>query len=934
MNAWEQVREELGSPSTQARVDAYVRLNELLEEPDTRERLQALENVLPAVLSVISTDLERPHDDILTPLCVRTLAYFMYHEQTADRVPVVLVQQLFRVFYNTSDQTVCLLVIWSLSKQKLDEEKHGLVPRLVELFCEATGNRFQSRKVQIYALNGLHETLIKYPEKMILTLKKWCHVVAKCLESTDPSTRDAARRIFQTLSSHAPLQGEAALIVTTCLRLHGVPAMHNHVQAKRMLDAVHLWGILISLLQETLRNDEAFLNELLAVPEATLRDADSHVRLQSVRAWRRVVHLFPNSWFLRKPLVQLVMAPLLVCFTSDTFDTVVDTALDSWLYVLAKAVAQVNEYCNIESYASVRNVWTHWYEEIITKALTSLSKRPLVLSRAQIIVQQLWRVGDCDEETQKSLCQEIQPSTCSFSLSMTPVFTPSVNATPLLTDYGVVLLLLVFPDCLVDLERIGHGFCTRLLHATTCAFDTKDEKLHKIYSKVAWGTWTMLANNSTLELSLRCRLIASMLPSGAMSKALSILPKSVERSLHTEATSLLQKVEENKWLASLLLWTASTDPLNRLVSMWIVDTIKILSSQEQFTTEGIVNAIKALSTLPSVSSLLDTFRFIVNRLQTPPTLTQVYELYQEFTKQLKVDEHTASSTSTHLSSPCLLEPPPPCEDVSTLSSSVEKKQATESTKLIPVRPIDTRRPTDLLQPALASSKEPISSIFQHFPQSFRQLIAFYNIKTIGDIAAMTEAEVQDFPLKDPSSTIHKALDEFLGRQERINTLANKSPHKRKSPFNTPPRSITPHRRMQLDKYRQGDDWPVAKLTFESPRPKVAEKVTFHLASPDGSVKMARPGEDSQQFHEIQDKSSVYSTKLLSHLERCNVYVDKIHHRALEKAPTPVSLLGDLEKAHGHVTTLAGRLHATAKAIATKHGHTSNDSLESKTASSF
>ncbi|OQR85725.1 hypothetical protein ACHHYP_11491 [Achlya hypogyna] len=995
-------RGSLDEQDNEAHISAYLRLNELLEAPDTPARLDAVSAALPMLLATFDADLAAEPDEHITPLCLRTLAYFLYHEHSVARIPdataTVLVGHLFRLLYTTTDQTTYLLALWSLTKQKLDEARHQLVPRLVEVFCQATINTFQSRKVQLYALQGLHETLLKHPAAMMAAATKWCHVVAKCLESRDKSTRDASRRLFQALCHRAPLPPDAATIVATCLRLHGEPMVQEHVKAQRMLEAVHLWGVLTVLLQAELRADERRLDAMLAVPDVALRDPEPPVRILSLQLWRGVVRLWPAPWIFRKPLVVLVLQPLLGSFEAEPLETVVDAAYGTWEAIATAAVANLTAYCADHSYDVVRTLWTRWYDEVVAKALRCLLRhpRPRLVRQAMTFLSHLWRVDDDDDETRRS--EPSAPGTESCSVAQTPA-PPSLARTPdvALPRTGTIAPLVLFQDALQAVAAafavddgasyalaIWHGFCHRLRAALVLAVDAHDARLRKVYCKLAWGMWSFVlgaATSPTLAWRHRQRLVPALVVEPAtMAAMLDAVPTSVASVLHTVEASLRQAgAGPLDWLLA-----AHTTGLARAAALLFAEAV--LQLHAGMGGPGDVNvAVEAAVAVAAVSRVAEWFApapTVLAQVATASALTDVQLLWDaasaspspsanDFEAAPTAAVDALQSLTDDTVSPCLLQPrpptpprpmppssppqemplpmpspapaPTPSPEPTLRSSPAAPPMPSASPELVPLplpepaqmlAPSVAARPS-MVHPCLAASKEPIASLFQHFPQSFRQLIAFYNIKTIGDLAAMSETRVRSFPMKDPVATVARALDEFSGRTARVNTLANKSPMRKRKAAGTPPRTLTPHRRMQLDMLREVVT-PM-QLSFDSPRAKVADKVTFHLASPDGRVRLARPGEDSQQLHDLPDeappidtaaddgKATVYSAKLLSHLERCSVYADRIHDRAVAGessgalAATP-ALLGDLETAHGALTALSGRLHATAKVLATKAGH--------------
>ncbi|KDO22855.1 hypothetical protein SPRG_11992 [Saprolegnia parasitica CBS 223.65] len=957
--AWSEVTTRLatrrqGRSSDDAHVSAYLQLNELLEAPDTPARLDAVTAALPSLLATFEHDLAAEADDNITPLVLRTLAYFLYHEHAVAHMPSTtatrLLQHLFRLLANTTDQTTYLLILWTLTKQRLDEATHAIVPRLVEALCQATINTFQSRKVQLYALQGLHETLLKHSTPMLACAHKWCHVVAKCLASSELATRDAARKFLQTLCHRAPLPEIVRDAVAAAVRLHGEPMVHAHVTHRRMLEAVHVWGILVVLLRETLLSDSALLDSILTVPDATLRDHDATVRLLSYQHWRAVVHLFPPKWSFRRPVVLLMLQPLHACFESETYETVLDAAMDTWMYIVSHAVADLGAFCSHGAYDAVRTLWIRWYDESVTKVVVGLHQRHRLrqVRQATAFVTALWRLvhDDDDDETRKSDLLVSSATAPGSSASCSVASTPALlcvgdrQLRALLPTSGTIAPLILFSDVLTCVaqfmgldtdsretgERIWAGFTRRLLDALATVAAASDAKQHKVYCKIAWGVVAFVLgapNSPSVPWMQRLRLTSIVFASAndAMTSMLRTMPVSVQTTLAAIDKRLRDQC------ATDLDWLLSLHPAggDRVAVLWLAECFLQLRD----LPDALDLALETASVLTSVAPWLAPATTVFPRISRAVSVANIHGMWTVASHDvISVDSSSAPEASP---SPCMLPPvPTPVYRKLDFEDEVGKN-------VLPGAPPTEASATHAIRPAstspLASSKEPIASIFQHFPQSFRQLIAFYNIKTVGDLASMPEAQVRTFPMKDPVATVARALDEFDNRAARVNTLANKSPLRKRKACSTPPRSLTPHRRMQLDMLREVVT-PV-QLRFESPKAKVAERVTFHLAATDGRLQLARPGEDSQVLHDLptdvpaqpaackddeSDRASVYSSKLLSHLDRCGVYVDKIHTRVTnDDLPSP-ALLGDLEAAHGAITKLSGRLHTAAKVIAAKHGH--------------
>ncbi|KAG1685624.1 hypothetical protein DVH05_007831 [Phytophthora capsici] len=349
----------------------------------------------------------------------------------------------------------------------------------------------------------------------------------------------------------------------------------------------------------------------------------------------------------------------------------------------------------------------------------------------------------------------------------------------------------------------------------------------------------------------------------------------------------------------------------------------------------------------------------------------------------------ASLDTTTTSSPCLLsastvEPCPASPTDRTVKSTEEKARSAPTTpqkidlsrqkasetnvmappfgsqsappKLIagrPQRPI-TSTP-QCIYPDLVGCTEAIISLYRHFPLGFRPFFSFYKIKTVGDLSSLPVEKVRTFGLKEPVSTVRRALDEFNGRKGRMKTLtgspfrqrsgsASTSPalpvHKgSKRPFHlesggVPPLSLEkrdPKRTKRLLVLDENDGDKEEKEGTPS-KPKLADRVTFCLQTGDsGETRITRPGEDSQDqlkpSEKVEDKESVYekmdtfTLKLLQHLRRSVYYMDKLvaeeeNLQSEESLQTSVENVGGVitnyQEAHDLVSRLALKLQIAAE----------------------
>ncbi|KAF0731677.1 hypothetical protein Ae201684P_006030 [Aphanomyces euteiches] len=1005
MEAWESVARALQSPTSgltednQMRMEAYLKLNELVEKPDTSARVDAMTQVLPQLLRAFLVDLNGNPDSTAIPLCLRALSYFMYHEYMARMFPVEMVQRLIdsmiHVLHNTTDQTIYLMCLWSLSKQNFDEAANHLVPRIVEVFCHACVNEFQSRKIQLHALFGLHMTLVKHPDAMLSRemLKRWCHVVSKCLSSSDKQTRDAARKVFQEMC-HFPA-GEND-IIATCIEMDVLHVMERHLQCNRHVEAIHLWGFVVVLLRQKLQAKDDLLNFVLQVPEATLCHADSRVRLLSLQHWRSVVDIFrihettttaasndawtdpTKFWLFRKPFLDVVTTPLSVCLASETFATVLSTGIETWHHVIAVAVLDFNRFCRsspltMDFCKAVMRQWKNWWDDIVGQlALTLLHRdtqdvaaiHPTLLDRTFRLLGRIWSVDADETETCESssfTAALASRSADTLSISNTPrapAMTRSEVAENLEVKASVAMLVLfqnalhfvfalhddaMLPESDALAGTVWHGLCFRIQVALqTIPSDLVDvRKAHRrlmtkcfafVFGCQQYQTKTASLNpdaGSLADLPLPRRLGLMELMVEKLDKT--ILNEAMEQSTSQLQPALTQKAQDHErdvasdelaWLQGVVLTSTSRSSMFGLAIYCVFLEFAIASSG------GGNDVSKRMASIQHIFQCLSQFELPATTKQDMLQVSLTFKAMLEPSKQS--------------SSP----PPPPSESFLRLFqdawNSLARKQdpAADSSDGSLVSPCmmdkqSLRRTStensNAIRPELIACKEPFSLIQHHFPQSFRRLLGFFNIKTIGDLCAKHVDEVSVMPLNDPINTVHKALDEYVGRRERLNTIANKSPMKRKhpfspqrphpSPFSSPMHTTTPSpnpRKMKSAVRNLSNEvWNEGESS-----PRVADTVKFNLERSDGTVRIIRPGEDSQSVEDPPSKQEAddgakmigLASKLVSHLERCEVYVDRLNNEKSTKRPTDCwnidhrSKVGqELLKANGIMTKLAANI---------------------------
>eukprot|EP00644_Phytophthora_capsici_P004423 jgi/Phyca11/109643/e_gw1.17.502.1 len=357
-------------------------------------------------------------------------------------------------------------------------------------------------------------------------------------------------------------------------------------------------------------------------------------------------------------------------------------------------------------------------------------------------------------------------------------------------------------------------------------------------------------------------------------------------------------------------------------------------------------------------------------------------------KVVQESEYVVASLDSTTTSPCLLsvspvEPCPASPTDRTVRSTEEKATSAPTTpqkidlsrqkasetnvvapsfgsqsappKLIAGRP---QRPIistpQCIYPDLVGCTEAIISLYRHFPLGFRPFFSFYKIKTVGDLSSMPVEKVRTFGLKEPVSTVRRALDEFNGRKGRMKTLtgspfrqrsgsASTSPalpvHKgSKRPFHlesggVPPLSLEKRDTKRTKRLLVLDDDEDKEEKEETPsKPKLADRVTFCLQTGDsGETRITRPGEDSQDqlkpSEKVEDKESVhekmdtFTLKLLQHLRRSVYYMDKLvaeeeNLQSEESLQTSVENVGGVitnyQEAHDLVSRLALKLQIAAE----------------------
>ncbi|RLN93608.1 hypothetical protein BBJ28_00025796, partial [Nothophytophthora sp. Chile5] len=381
------------SRGSEMRMDVYLSLNELLRLEDTEASVIQLRAHVPALLAEFRYDLQHATLADLLHVCLRTLSYFMHHRSLAAVFPdpqiSVFLGEIVRLLFSTQDQATYKLSLWCLTMQNFEANRHQFLPRTVEGLVQAVVNPFKSRAIELQALKGLHLLLLKYPKQLAqdsAVLSIWMRPIASRLASNEPATRTQTRLILQEASRHWPKWSEETLqMVQDCIVQYALPVIKTHMDHERQKDALQLWQLTLVLLKTRLAADLAMLNQLMYIPELCMQHGDAAIRLMSMQAWAAVVDVFHYSkeWLFKKPVVHLLVWPILVCLEDERLLNIVEAAFVSWRRIVSVAVQDFNAFCaagghSIESGQPNAWKWKRWFDEMVVKPVLTLFKVRLV----------------------------------------------------------------------------------------------------------------------------------------------------------------------------------------------------------------------------------------------------------------------------------------------------------------------------------------------------------------------------------------------------------------------------------------------------------------------------------------------------------------------------------------------------------------------------
>ncbi|KAJ0402524.1 hypothetical protein P43SY_000787 [Pythium insidiosum] len=315
------VLDELGATrEANARLDAYLRLLEIFRLEDTPASVELLSRHARAVLREIHEDLRHATLPDVRHVALQALSYLLHQPTLAASLLESDVERVLSAVISlqasTQAEETYKLCLWSLAHQQLELPRHhAVVPQVVETLVLAIANPFKSRAVERKALEGLHQLVLRSKELMVLappTLQIWFRPVVSRLTSSDRATREQVVLLLSEATDRAVVaQWPAQCVGETMdvLREYALPAMQAHMTHERNAEALSVWRIVLVLMRPALAADVALLNELLYVPEISMRHADPSVRLLSMEAWHHLVDVFRQNaeWFFKKTMVALLL---------------------------------------------------------------------------------------------------------------------------------------------------------------------------------------------------------------------------------------------------------------------------------------------------------------------------------------------------------------------------------------------------------------------------------------------------------------------------------------------------------------------------------------------------------------------------------------------------------------------------------------------------
>ncbi|KAI9918781.1 hypothetical protein PsorP6_012206 [Peronosclerospora sorghi] len=272
-----------------------------------------------------------------------------------------------------------------------------------------------------------------------------------------------------------------------------------------------------------------------------------------------------------------------------------------------------------------------------------------------------------------------------------------------------------------------------------------------------------------------------------------------------------------------------------------------------------------------------------------------------------------------------------------------------------------------IYPNLVGCMVGVAALDRHVSMGFGPLFSFYRIKTIGELSALSVKKVETFGLKDPVSTVRRALEEFDRQKERMKSSMTRPFRLRSgSTSRTPEISMPSQQKLgkrhlfpEVDDIassfvRKRGDYKRTKRSLvldtgegkKKPgsgeicqETKVGDRVTLCLLAGDtGGTRITRPGEEDSQdqwklsakvknVETVQEEMNNYTLKLLQHLKSAVYYMDQLAagEESIESEvgslPTSIAtvdgVITNYHEAHELVSRLASQLQLSAETSSTR-----------------
>lgn len=199
-------------------------------------------------------------------------------------------------------------------------------------------------------MQGLHELMIKYPQVALASetsVQIWLKPICNRLTSSHRSTWEQSRLILKDASRHVwKWSPELLETLQDCVIQYAFPAMKTHIDKERNRDALQLWIVILLLVKDSLATDLTILNEIIYIPEISMRHHDGSFRLMGMEAWNHLITVFRQSkeWFFSKTLILLLVRPILVCIEEETLLNVLQAVFIAWENIVSALVQDFSQF--------------------------------------------------------------------------------------------------------------------------------------------------------------------------------------------------------------------------------------------------------------------------------------------------------------------------------------------------------------------------------------------------------------------------------------------------------------------------------------------------------------------------------------------------------------------------------------------------------------